>query len=56
MADHQTIGGYPNLGQIILVDLPRLAQMVHHTPIHFSLCNLSMAHEQYQFIQAQFTS
>ena len=56
MADHQTIGGYPNLGQIILVDLPRLAQMVHHTPIHFSLCNLSMAHEQYQFIQAQFTN
>jgi antagonist of KipI len=56
MADHQTIGGYPNLGQIILVDLPRLAQMVHQTPIHFRLSNLSTAHEQYQFIQTQFTS
>lgn len=56
MADHQTIGGYPNLGQIILVDLPRLAQMVHQTPIHFRLCNVSTAHEQYQFIQTQFTN
>jgi antagonist of KipI len=56
MADHQTIGGYPNLGQIILVDLPRLAQMAHQMPIHFRLCNLSTAHEQYQFIQTQFTS
>ena len=55
MADHQTIGGYPNLGQIILVDLPRLAQMLHQMPIHFRLCNVSTAHEQYQFIQTQFT-
>lgn len=56
MADHQTIGGYPNLGQIILVDLPRLAQMAHQTPIHFRLCNLTTAHEQFQFIQTQFTN
>jgi antagonist of KipI len=56
MADHQTVGGYPNLGQIILVDLPRLAQMVHQTPIQFRLSNLSTAHEQYQFIQAQISS
>ena len=56
MADHQTIGGYPNLGQIILVDLPRLSQMVHQTPIHFRLCNVSTAHEQYQFIQTPFTN
>jgi antagonist of KipI len=55
MADHQTIGGYPNLGQIILVDLPRLAQMQHQTPIHFRLSNVSTAHEQYQFIQTSFT-
>ena len=55
MADHQTIGGYPNLGQIILVDLPRLAQMPHQTAIHFRLCNVSTAHEQYQFIQTPFT-
>ncbi len=56
MADHQTVGGYPNIGQIILVDLPRLAQMVHQTPIHFRLSNLTTAHEQYHFIQTQFTS
>ena len=56
MADHQTIGGYPNLGQIILVDLPRLAQMAHQTPIHFRLCNLTTAHEQFQFIQTHFTN
>lgn len=54
MADHQTIGGYPNIGQIILVDLPRLAQTQHRMPIHFRLCNVSTAHEQYQFIQTSF--
>ena len=26
MADHQTTGGYPRIGHIILVDLPVLAQ------------------------------
>ncbi len=56
MADHQTVGGYPNIGQIILVDLPRLAQMNHQTIIHFKLSNLSNAHEQYQSIQASFTN
>lgn len=27
MADHQTTGGYPNLGQVATADLPKLAQM-----------------------------
>jgi antagonist of KipI len=47
MADHQTIGGYANLGQIILVDLPRFAQMKAGQPFHFSSTNLENAHQLY---------
>ena len=54
MADHQTIGGYPNIGQIILVDLPRLAQTVANSKIHFCISNVQKAHEQYKSIQEKF--
>ena len=54
MADHQTIGGYANLGQIILVDLPRFAQMKSGQPFQFSLTNLGMAHQLYHNIYEQF--
>ena len=47
MADHQTIGGYANLGQIILVDLPRFAQMNAGQNFHFSITNLENAHQLY---------
>ncbi len=56
MADHQTIGGYPNLGQIILVDLPRLAQLGKDSIIHFSLTNVDSAQQQYQSLQNRFTN
>jgi antagonist of KipI len=56
MADHQTIGGYPNLGQIILVDLPRFAQMSNDQPFHFSLTNVDNAQLQYQQLQAPFAN
>jgi antagonist of KipI len=56
MADHQTIGGYPNLGQINLVDLPRLAQLNNDTTIYFSLTNVDNAQQQYQSLQNRFTN
>ncbi len=54
MADHQTIGGYANLGQIILVDLPRFAQMKTGQPFKFSITNLEEAQTLYQKMYAPF--
>ncbi len=54
MADHQTIGGYANLGQIILVDLPRLAQLNNHRPFKLSITNVQTAHALYRSIQSWF--
>jgi len=54
MADHQTIGGYANLGQIILVDLPRLAQLNNHCPFKLSITNVQTAHQLYRSIQSWF--
>ena len=54
MANHQTIGGYANLGQIILVDLPRFAQMKIGIPFSFSLTNLDTAQTLYRSMYAPF--
>jgi len=54
MADHQTIGGYANLGQIILVDLPRFAQLSNQASIHFMENNIDTAHKLYQQIEKKF--
>ena len=54
MADHQTIGGYANLGQIILVDLPRLAQLPHKTSIHFKETSVETAHKSYLAFEKKF--
>ena len=54
MADHQTSGGYANLGQIILVDLPRLAQVSNQTSIHFKETTVDTAHKLYQQIEKKF--
>ena len=54
MADHQTIGGYANLGQIILVDLPRFTQMKPDKPFHFELTDLDKANQLYRNIYEQF--
>ena len=35
MADRQTTGGYPKIGQVISADLPRLAQLQPGATIHF---------------------
>jgi antagonist of KipI len=45
MADHQTTGGYPRIGNIITTDLPRLAQMKAGEIIHFSFTDQKTAEE-----------
>ena len=54
MADHQTIGGYANLGQIILVDLPRFAQLKNGQSFHFALTDLDNANQLYRNIYEKF--
>ena len=54
MADHQTIGGYANIGQIILVDLPRFAQFKNGQSFHFELTDLENANQLYRNIYEKF--
>ena len=54
MADHQTVGGYANLGQIILVDLPRFAQLNNHSHFKLSITNVQTAHQLYRAKQSWF--
>ncbi len=54
MADHQTIGGYANLGQIILVDLPRFAQFKNGQSFNFELTSLEKASQLYRNIYEKF--
>lgn len=43
MADRQTTGGYPKIGQVIQADLPRLAQMKPGQVIYFTPVTLTEA-------------
>lgn len=43
MADRQTSGGYPKLGQVITADLPKLAQMKPGEKIQFQLVTIKEA-------------
>jgi allophanate hydrolase subunit 2 len=54
MADHQTIGGYANIGQIILVDLPKLAQMKNDIQFHWAAVSVEVAQQSYLEIQNEF--
>jgi antagonist of KipI len=54
MADHQTIGGYANLAQIILVDLPRFAQMKSGVSFKLNITNLETAQTLYKEMYAPF--
>jgi len=55
MADHQTTGGYPVLGQVIQADWPRLAQMTPGQSIQFQSITLAEANavllDQLRFLQ-----
>lgn len=55
MANHQTIGGYANIGQIILVDLPKLVQHKSDIPFRFSITNVETAHSEYKQMQKYFS-
>jgi antagonist of KipI len=47
MAEHPTIGGYPRIGQIATVDLPRLAQRRPGDPVRFAEIDLDTAQTRY---------
>jgi len=47
MIEHPTIGGYPRIGQIATVDLPRLAQRRPGDPVRFAEIDLDTAQTRY---------
>jgi antagonist of KipI len=47
MADRQTTGGYPRLGDVITVDQPLVAQLRPGESLRFSLTSLHEAHREY---------
>lgn len=47
MAEHPTAGGYPRIGQIAAIDLPRLAQRRPGDPLHFTEIDLDDAQTRY---------
>jgi antagonist of KipI len=48
MADHQTIGGYPRIAQVISADLPILAQMRPNENVRFGIISLENAEMELQ--------
>jgi antagonist of KipI len=48
MADRQTTGGYPRLGEVISVDLPLVAQLRPGDRVRFVTTTLSLAHAAYR--------
>lgn len=47
MAEHQTCAGYPEIGQVILPDVPRLAQLRPGDEVRFTQISLSEAESLY---------
>ncbi len=45
MADCQTLGGYPKLGHVITVDLPRVAQLQPGESVRFRECSVDVAEQ-----------
>ncbi len=48
MADRQTTGGYPRLGEVIAVDLPLVAQLRPGDSLRFTSVTLDQAHALYR--------
>ncbi len=48
MADRQTTGGYPRLGEVIAVDLPLVAQLQPGESLRFAAVTLDEAHALYR--------
>lgn len=51
MADRQTTGGYPRLGDVISVDLPLLAQLRPGDSVRFALTSLDQAHLRWREVE-----
>ena len=47
MAEHPTVGGYPRIGQVAAIDLPRLAQRRPAETLHFLEIDLDEAQTRY---------
>jgi antagonist of KipI len=47
MADRQTTGGYPRIGEVASVDLPLIAQLRPGDRVHFRRCSLEEAQVEY---------
>jgi antagonist of KipI len=47
MADHQTTGGYPRVGEVASIDLPLVAQLKPGDRIRFRLISVEEAHQAY---------
>ena len=47
MADHQTTGGYPRLGEVASIDLPLVAQLKPGDRLRFRLVSVDEAHQLY---------
>jgi antagonist of KipI len=56
MADRQTTGGYPRLGDLIAVDLPLMAQLRPGDSVRFQLTGLDEAHDLYRKREQDFAS
>ncbi|MEH7096708.1 biotin-dependent carboxyltransferase family protein [Neobacillus vireti] len=47
LADRQTTGGYTRIGTVISVDIPRVAQAVPDSILHFSMVSVEEAQQHY---------
>ncbi|MBC7840820.1 MAG: biotin-dependent carboxyltransferase [Gemmatimonadaceae bacterium] len=55
MADRQTTGGYPRLGDVIAVDMPLIAQLRPGDSLRFDPVSLDLAHALYRERDRQLT-
>lgn len=53
MADHQTTGGYPKIGQVIAADLHRVAQLAPKQSITFQVVSVSEAEFLYEQMEKE---
>ena len=54
MADRQTTGGYTKIGNVVTVDLPKIAQAKPADKIIFEKISLSEAHKLYKSLEEKF--
>lgn len=51
MADRQTTGGYPKVGQVVFADLHRLAQLLPNATITFKIVTIEEAERSYEELE-----